>query len=99
MAAAVLSLGTLIGLRLPGLVAVAVVALLALAMVSSFPYAKLARIARLPAWLWLVPVAGAVLDYRLTFAGLVLLYLVSGPFLWLRTRRLAASGRLSASER
>jgi CDP-diacylglycerol---serine O-phosphatidyltransferase len=94
MAAAVLGLGTLIGLRLPGLVAVAVVALLALAMVSSFPYAKLARIARVPAWLWLVPVAGAVLDYRLTFAGLVLLYLVSGPFLWFRGRRLAATGRL-----
>ncbi len=99
MAAAVLSLGTLIGLRLPGLVAVAVVALLALAMVSSFPYAKLARIARVPAWLWLVPVASAVVDYRLTFAGLVLLYLVSGPFLWFRARRLAATGRLSATER
>jgi CDP-diacylglycerol--serine O-phosphatidyltransferase len=87
MAAAVLGLATLIGLRLPGPVAVAAIAMLALTMVSSFPYAKLARILRLPPWLWLVPLVGALVDYRVTFAGLVLLYLVSGPVLWLRARR------------
>ena len=87
MAAAVLGLATLIGLRLPGPVAVGAIAVLALAMVSSFPYAKLARIVKLPAWLWLLPLVGVLLDYRVTFAVLVSVYLLSGPFVWLRTRR------------
>ncbi len=93
MAAAVLSLGVLIGLRLPGMVAVVVLAVLALAMVSSFPYAKLARIARLPAWFWLPAAVGALVDYRITFAGMVLLYLLSGPLLWLRHRSADATAR------
>jgi CDP-diacylglycerol--serine O-phosphatidyltransferase len=87
MAAAVLGVATLIGLRLPGPVSVIAIALLALAMVSSFPYAKLARIATMPTWLWLVLVVGVLLDYRITFAILVTLYLLSGPVLWLRARR------------
>src|SRR5439155_182471 len=81
MAAAVLGLAILIGLRLPGPVAVGAIAVLALAMVSSFPYAKLARIVTMPPWLWLVPLVGALIDYRVTFAVLVTLYLVSGPVL------------------
>jgi CDP-diacylglycerol--serine O-phosphatidyltransferase len=89
MAAAVLGLSTLIGLDLPGLVAVGSVGLLALAMVSSFPYAKLARIIRLPVWLFAVPVIGFLLDYRTTFLSLVAVYLVSGPLLWLRQRQVA----------
>src|SRR2546423_1546345 len=87
MAAAVLGLATLIGLRLPGPVAVGAIAVLALAMVSSFPYAKLARIFSLPPWLLVLPVVGALLDYRVTFAAVVTLYLLSGPVVWLRTRR------------
>ncbi|HEU4424801.1 MAG TPA: CDP-alcohol phosphatidyltransferase family protein, partial [Pilimelia sp.] len=67
MAAAVLAGAVLIGLPIPGGVQVAGVAVLAFAMVSSFPYAKLARLARLPLWLWLVPLAGAFIDVRLTF--------------------------------
>jgi CDP-diacylglycerol--serine O-phosphatidyltransferase len=98
MAAAVLGLATLIGLRLPGLVAVVAIAVLALAMVSSFPYAKLARIVKLPPWLWLAPVVGAFVDYRVTFAGLVLLYLLSGPLLWLRARGVR-NGPATATER
>jgi hypothetical protein len=94
MAAAVLSIAMLIGLRLPGLVSVIAVAALALAMVSSFPYAKLARIVRLPARLWLVPLVGVLLDYRITFVVLVGLYLLSGPVLWLRTRRQPVFGGL-----
>src|SRR5581483_12417677 len=86
LAAAVLGLATLIGLRLPGPVAIGAIAVLALAMVSSFPYAKLARIAKMPPWLWLVPVVGLLIDYRLTFAALVLAYLASGPVLWFRER-------------
>lgn len=87
MTAAVLGLATLIGLRLPGVVAVPAIILLALAMVSGFPYAKLARIARLPVWVWVAPVVGALVDYRITFAALVVLYLASGPLLWLHERQ------------
>ncbi len=86
MAAAVLALGTFIAPEMPAAVRVGGVALLALAMVSSFPYAKLARLLRLPPWLLVLPVVGALIDYRLTFAGVVLAYLLSGPLLWLRGR-------------
>ncbi|MEU4640177.1 CDP-alcohol phosphatidyltransferase family protein [Micromonospora sp. NPDC023814] len=89
MAAAVLALTVAIGLPVPGTVQVAGVALLAFAMVSSFPYAKLARLVKLPPWLWLAPVIGALVDIRLTFALIVVGYLVSGPVLWLRQRRTA----------
>ncbi len=89
MAAAVLALTVAIGLPVPGIVLVAGVALLAFAMVSSFPYAKLARLVKLPPWLWLAPVIGALIDIRLTFALIVVGYLVSGPVLWLRQRRTA----------
>ncbi|NJC84794.1 CDP-alcohol phosphatidyltransferase family protein [Planosporangium mesophilum] len=86
MVAAVLALGTLIEPAIPASVRVGVVALLALAMVSSFPYAKLARLLRLPPWLLVLPVVSALIDYRLTFAGIVMAYLVSGPLVWLRQR-------------
>ncbi len=89
MAAAVLALTVAIGVPVPGLVMVAGVALLAFAMVSSFPYAKLARLLKLPPWLWLAPVIGALVDIRLTFAFVVVGYLVSGPLLWLHQRRTA----------
>jgi CDP-diacylglycerol--serine O-phosphatidyltransferase len=84
--AAVLGLAMLIGLRPSGVVAVAALAVLALAMISGFPYAKLGRVVKLPPWLWLAPAIGALLDYRVTFAALVALYLASGPLLWLRYR-------------
>ncbi|GLY96392.1 hypothetical protein Acsp02_36470 [Actinoplanes sp. NBRC 103695] len=89
MAAAVLALAVLIDLPIPGLALLGGVALLAFAMVSSFPYAKLARIIKLPPWMWLVPIVGALVDPRLTFVGLVAAYLVSGPLVWLRTRHTA----------
>jgi CDP-diacylglycerol--serine O-phosphatidyltransferase len=47
---------------------------------------KLARLVKLPPWLWLVPLAGTLVDARLTFAAAVVGYLVSGPLLWLRQR-------------
>jgi CDP-diacylglycerol---serine O-phosphatidyltransferase len=88
MAAAVLALTVLIQLPVPGLALLGGVAVLAFAMVSSFPYAKLARIVKLPPWMWLAPVVGALVDPRLTFVFLVVAYLASGPLLWLRTRRI-----------
>jgi CDP-diacylglycerol--serine O-phosphatidyltransferase len=87
MVAAVLALAVLIELPLPGLVVLGGVAVLAFAMVSSFPYVKLARIVKMPPWLWLLPIVGALIDARLTFVFLVVAYLASGPFMWLRTRR------------
>jgi CDP-diacylglycerol--serine O-phosphatidyltransferase len=84
--AAVLGLAMLIGLRPSGMVSAAALSVLALAMVSGFPYAKLGRVAKLPPWLWLAPGVGALLDYRITFAALVALYLGSGPVLWLKER-------------
>lgn len=87
MAAAVLAVAVLIELPMSGAAQLVGVALLAFAMVSSFPYAKLARLIKLPPWLWLLPVVGALVDPRLTFAAVVGGYLVSGPVLWLRHRR------------
>lgn len=86
LVAAVLALAVLIDLPLPGPALLGGVALLAFAMVSSFPYVKLARLVKLPPWLWLLPIVGALIDARLTFALLVVTYLASGPVLWLRTR-------------
>jgi CDP-diacylglycerol--serine O-phosphatidyltransferase len=87
MAAAVLALGVLMELPMSGGVQLAGVALIAVAMVSSFPYAKLARLIKLPPWVWLLPVIGALVDPSLTFAAVVTGYLASGPLLWLRHRR------------
>jgi CDP-diacylglycerol--serine O-phosphatidyltransferase len=86
MTAAVMGISVLIGLNLPGPLAVVSVATLALAMVSGFPYAKLSRVAKLPAWFWIAPAVGMIVDYRATFAVLVAAYLASGPLIWLRQR-------------
>ena len=86
MAAAVLALAVLIDLPIPGVALVGGVALLAVAMVSSFPYAKIAKVLKMPPWLWLVPIVGALVDPRLTFVAVVGAYLLSGPLMWLRTR-------------
>jgi CDP-diacylglycerol---serine O-phosphatidyltransferase len=87
LAAAVMAVGTLVAPDAPAAVQVGAVALLGLAMVSSFPYIKLARLLRLPPWLLVVPVVGAFIDYQLTFGVVVLAYLASGPLLWLRGAR------------
>jgi CDP-diacylglycerol--serine O-phosphatidyltransferase len=90
MAAAVLALAVLIGLPVPGWALVGGVAVLAFAMVSSFPYAKIARVVKLPPWLWLMPIFTALIDPRLSFVVVVCAYLASGPILWMRGRRVAA---------
>lgn len=87
MTAAVMGVAVLIGLQLPGPVAVVSIAVLAIAMVSGFPYAKLARIVKLPPWLWVAPLVGALLDFQTTFAVIVAIYVVSGPLLWLKQKR------------
>lgn len=87
LAATVLALAVLADLPVSGRAQLAGVALLAVAMVSTFPYAKLARLVKLPPWLWLLPLGGALVNARLTFAFAVVGYLVSGPLLWLHQRR------------
>jgi CDP-diacylglycerol---serine O-phosphatidyltransferase len=87
MAATVLAVTVLIGLPLPGFAVLGGVALLAFAMVSSFPYAKLARLVKMPPWLWVLPAVGALVDARLTFVVAVAAYLLSGPVMWARARR------------
>jgi CDP-diacylglycerol--serine O-phosphatidyltransferase len=89
MAAAVLALDILVGPHLPPVAQVAFVTVYAIAMVTSFPYAKLARIARLPLWLWVLPAICAMISLPGTYLAIVVAYLVSGPLLWLfhQTRR------------
>jgi len=89
LVAAVLALATLVAPDVPVAAQVAAVVLLALSMVSSFPYVKIARVLRLPPWLLVVPVVGVFVDYQMTFVLVVLAYLASGPLLWLRERRTA----------
>jgi CDP-diacylglycerol--serine O-phosphatidyltransferase len=96
--AAVIAIAVLIELPVPPATVLLGVAALAFAMVSSFPYATLARLLRLPPWLWLAPLAGALADARLTFVGLVGVYLASGPLLWCHRRWLTPGG-VSASGR
>jgi CDP-diacylglycerol--serine O-phosphatidyltransferase len=88
MAAAVLALDILIGPEwLPVSGQVAFVAIYALAMVTPFPYVKLARVLRLPGWVWVVPAIAAMISVPGTFLALVGGYLASGPVLWLLHRR------------
>lgn len=90
-AAGVIALAVLIDLPLPPTAVLLGTAALAFAMVSSFPYATLARLLRLPPWLWLAPLAGAMVDARLTFLALVVAYLASGPVMWWHQRRTAVA--------
>jgi CDP-diacylglycerol---serine O-phosphatidyltransferase len=89
LVAAVLALAMVISPDVPAAAQVGAVVLLALAMVSSFPYVKIGRVLRLPAWLLVVPVVGVFIDYQTTFVLVVVAYLASGPLLWLRERRVA----------
>jgi CDP-diacylglycerol--serine O-phosphatidyltransferase len=87
MVAAVLAVHVLIGPELPPMASALAVAALALAMVTSFPYAKLARIIRLPLWLWVFPAICAMISVPGTFAAVVSAYVLSGPLLWVLHRR------------
>ncbi|WP_414715071.1 CDP-alcohol phosphatidyltransferase family protein [Stackebrandtia sp.] len=86
LAATVLALATLL-VENPHFEVAAGIAVLALMMVSGFPYAKLAQLRRVPAWLWPLPAIGVVLYPEATFLALVSVYLVSGPVLWAVHRR------------
>jgi len=96
LTAAVMGMSVLIGLHLPGVVAIVAVAILGVSMVSGFPYAKVGRLVALPRWFWVIPIVGFFFDYRITFALLVAVYLLSGPVLWLRQRGHGDRGALAA---
>jgi CDP-diacylglycerol--serine O-phosphatidyltransferase len=87
MTAAVLSLDVLFGPDLPVAFQLAAVAVYALAMVTSFPYAKLVRVLRLPLWLWVFPAICVMISVPGTFTAIVGGYLLSGPLLWVFLRR------------
>lgn len=82
MTAAVLALNMLIGPNLPANLQAAIIAGCAVAMVTSFPYAKLASVLRLPLWFWVAPAVCAMISVPATFAGVVGAYLISGPLVW-----------------
>ncbi len=87
MVAAVLALDILIGPHLPAGTQVLAITIYALAMVSSFPYAKLVRVVRLPLWVWVLPAICLMISLPGTFALAVGGYLVSGPMRWLYRSR------------
>jgi CDP-diacylglycerol--serine O-phosphatidyltransferase len=90
MTAAVLALDVLVGPRLGAGGQVGFVVVYALAMVTSFPYAKLARVLRLPLWLWVLPALCVMISLPGTFMAIAIGYLVSGPLMWLyRSQRRA----------
>ncbi len=93
MTAAVLALNILLGPQLPANLQAAIIAVYALAMVTSFPYIKLGRVLRLPLWLWVVPAIAVMISVPATFAAIVSGYLVSGPLLWLVHQRRPAPTR------
>jgi len=72
----------------PALVAGAL-AVLALLMVSTFPYMKIGQLKRLPPWLWAVALLAMYADSSTTFSLIVGAYLLSGPLLWAKQRRAA----------
>lgn len=86
LAAGVLALSALL-LSDPHLAVIGGIALLALAMVTGFPYAKLGQLRRIPPWIWPLPAVGLLLDVQITFLVLVIAYLVSGPLLWIYHRQ------------
>jgi CDP-diacylglycerol--serine O-phosphatidyltransferase len=85
LVAAILAFATLLHPH-PGLALVASAGLLGLLMVTTFPYAKLAQLRRVPLWILLVPAAGLLIDVTVTFLVLVGAYLASGPLIWLKRR-------------
>jgi CDP-diacylglycerol---serine O-phosphatidyltransferase len=60
----------------------AVIAVLALLMVSPFPYPKLAVLRRIPGPLWLLPATCFAVLPGQTFVVFVLAYLTTGPLIW-----------------
>lgn len=89
--AGVLATGMLVATEVPAWAGALTVAVLGLAMVSSFPYAKFVRLLRLPPWVLCLSAVAAVVDLQLTFVLALMAYLASGPLVWARHRQRAAA--------
>lgn len=61
----------------------ALVLLLAVLMVSVFPYPKFGYVRKLPLWFWLLIGCGMLLNAAWTLWMMALAYVVTGPILWL----------------
>ncbi|MEZ4868853.1 MAG: CDP-alcohol phosphatidyltransferase family protein [Caldilineaceae bacterium] len=86
-AAAVIALLYLATPNLAVLWGLGLVALLAILMVSAFPYMKLAQLRQLPKWLWLAAAVSMVFNPPAMALTFVSAYLCSGPVLWLKHQR------------
>lgn len=87
MAAAIIVIATLLMPEPARIIPAAAIAVIALLMVSSFPYVKWSQLRRVPIVLWLIPIALAVVNPPLAFATIIGLYLASGLFLYARGTR------------
>jgi CDP-diacylglycerol---serine O-phosphatidyltransferase len=65
---------------------IALVGLLALLMVSTLPYPKLATLRGCPPWIWLAILVGAFVSPRLTVWAVSACYIGLGPAIWLFRR-------------
>jgi CDP-diacylglycerol--serine O-phosphatidyltransferase len=64
----------------------ALVVVLALLMVSVFPYPRLSELRRCPPWLWLIVLCGILINPPWAFWLLSLSYIAVGPLIWLYRR-------------
>lgn len=62
------------------------VALLAILMVSAFPYMKLTQLRQLPKWIWLLAVVAMIYNPAIGALTCASVYLCSGPILWLKQK-------------
>lgn len=85
-AAAVIALLYLAAPNLAMFWALGLVALLAILMVSAFPYMKLAQLRRLPKWLWLIAGISVLFNPPVGALTCASAYLCSGPVLWWKQR-------------
>jgi CDP-diacylglycerol--serine O-phosphatidyltransferase len=65
---------------------IALVGLLAVLMISTLPYPKLAALRICPPWFWLVLLGGALLSPHITVWALSACYIGLGPAIWLYRR-------------
>ena len=86
-AAAVIALLYLAAPNLAPFWGLSLVALLAILMVSAFPYMKLTQLRQLPKWIWLVALVSMVFNPPVAALACASVYLCSGPVLWVKQKR------------
>jgi CDP-diacylglycerol--serine O-phosphatidyltransferase len=84
--AAIMALTYLLFPKLETGFGIALVVLLAVLMVSMFPYPKLSQLRRLPPLVWPALAVCALVSPAWTFWALALVYILTGPLVWVRGR-------------